>query len=184
VPFSDGAGRPNSAVAAINGFHGHKCADHPPKQSHLMSRLQNILEAAVEATHADKGTVQLLNAKTGALEVVGQVGFAASFLKSFEHVPPGYAVCGVAMQRRERVVVTDVGADRFFYYLRDAFAAGGIMGCQSSPILHASGSVLGVMSTHSVRPFELPADVIDKLDALVGKAREAIEGVADQELIA
>jgi PAS domain S-box-containing protein len=122
-----------------------------------MSELPQILDAVLLAImslqEADCGLVHLVNAETGALEVVARRGFDAA---SAAHSPAmdlrGTAYAR-ALAQRSRVIVEDVqsapgcaGADRALG------AAAGFRALQSTPLLDDSGAGLGTISTHFRRP--------------------------------
>src|SRR5262245_15849555 len=70
--------------------------------------LAAILDAAIEATLADRGNVQLVNPATGALEIVAHRGFGSDFLVFFREVRDAGSACGAAMRARRCAVVEDV----------------------------------------------------------------------------
>jgi len=90
----------NALIRAGNGF--QECLD-------------DVLEAAIEIARADKGTIQVLDAKSDILLLISQRGFEEPFLNFFAHMKRGEAAaCGVAMQARERIVVEDVTQSEIF----------------------------------------------------------------------
>ena len=75
--------------------------------------LASALDAAMEATHAQMGNVQL-KTQSG-LEIATYRGFDERFLKFFACVTDHRgAACGAAMQSGARVIVTDVASDPIF----------------------------------------------------------------------
>ncbi|MDG6257948.1 MAG: PAS domain S-box protein [Methanomicrobiaceae archaeon] len=112
--------------------------------------LQEILEAAIALTGADKGTLQLLDPATGMLTVVAQKHFDPPFLEFFARVgPEDAAACGAALERGERVVVEDIANSPVFdpgsaEMLREE----GIRAVQSTPLVSREGRMLGILSTH------------------------------------
>ena len=73
------------------------------------SLLQDILEAAIALTDADKGNLQLFDPSQGKLQIVAHKNFDLPFLKFFEYVDAGEATaCGAAMAQMERVIVEDI----------------------------------------------------------------------------
>ena len=70
---------------------------------------QEIVDAAIAITKADKGNIQLLDQQTEKLKIVAHRGFDLPFLNFFEFVEAGDATaCVTAMKRMERVVIEDV----------------------------------------------------------------------------
>jgi hypothetical protein len=70
---------------------------------------QEIIDAAIAITKADKENIQLLDQSTGKLKIVSHRGFDLPFLKFFEFVDAGEAAaCRTAMERMERVIIENV----------------------------------------------------------------------------
>lgn len=80
-------------------------------------------------------------------------GFSKSFLDFFACVNEE-TTCALAMQTRSRVVVGDVQAHPIFKGKRSgkAMLEANARAVQSTPLISASGEVLGVFSTHCDRP--------------------------------
>jgi len=115
--------------------------------------LASALDAAMEATHAQMGNVQL-KTQSG-LEIATYRGFDERFLKFFACVSDGHgAACGAALRRGSRVIVGDVASDPIFAgteaarVMQDASARA----VQSTPLVTISGQVLGMVSTHFDKP--------------------------------
>jgi GAF domain-containing protein len=118
-----------------------------------------LLDAAIRATGADFGNLQLLNPQNGALEIVAQRGFSAEFLEFFSVVHDDLGACGRAKASGERTVVEDVLADDLFaeIHIREVMTRAGVRGIQSTPLRARSGELLGMFSTHFRDPHR-PAD--------------------------
>ena len=59
------------------------------------------------------GNVQLLDERTGSLEIAASRGFAAPFLKFFKSVTfHSNSACGAALTTRQRVIVENVALSR------------------------------------------------------------------------
>jgi PAS domain S-box-containing protein len=134
----------------------------------LQGSLTAVLEAAIFLTHADKGSIQLLDHSLGGLRLVAQQGFESRFLDSFAVVTNQATSCRAAMDSRERVVVEDMLESKIFVgtpelqVLLDA----GVRAVQSTPLLSSSGQLLGMISTYYVathRPRERELRLIDLL---------------------
>lgn len=113
--------------------------------------LQVALESAIAATGAQFGSMQL--AEPDGLHLVAQHGFPKSFLDFFARVNEE-TTCALAMQTRSRVVVDDVQTHPIFEGKRSgkAMLEANARAVQSTPLISASGEVLGVFSTHYDRP--------------------------------
>ena len=125
------------------------------------------LDAAIEATHAQMGNVQL---KTdGGLEIVTYRGFDDPFLKFFACVTDHRgAACGAAMKSGSRVIVTDVASDPIFVGTEAARVMEGASAraCQSTPLVSISGQFLGMLNTHfdhPHRPAEEQLALVDRI---------------------
>lgn len=137
-------------------------------ERHVM--LEAALDAALAAANASMGNVQLKTPE--GLRIVAQRGFRAPFLDFFACVTHNVGSCGTALKYGARIVVTDVAADPIFagtdaaQVMEDA----GVRAVQSTPLLSASGEVLGVLSTHYDEPcITLEAD-LEALDGVVQRA--------------
>jgi PAS domain S-box-containing protein len=145
-------------------------------QADDFSRLLNeILDAAIEITGADKGNVQLFEGE--ALRIVAQRGFEAPFLDFFDAVHEGQAACGTALQTGERVIVQDVADSPMFAgtAARDVIVAAGVRAVQSTPLFSRTGRMLGVFSTHYGAPHQPDARELRLLDILARQAADLIE---------
>ena len=118
--------------------------------------LADILDAAISATGADFGNIQLVNPVTDALEIVAQKGFPPVFLDYFSATHAGQAACGTAMSERTRVVVEDVETHSAFHDtgLQAVMRAAGVRAVQSTPLIDRNGTVFGVLSTHFRTPHQ------------------------------
>jgi hypothetical protein len=119
--------------------------------------LDAALEAAIAVTRADRGNVQLAGAD--GLRIVASRGFERPFLDFFARVADHETACGRALKAGRRVVVSDVESDPAFAggEARAAMALARVRAVQSTPIVAASGWILGVISTHYEQPRE-PSD--------------------------
>jgi len=140
--------------------------------------LDTILAAAVWIAGADKGTLQLYDEASGALQLATHVGFDARYATFFATVDRDeVASCGVALAAGERVIVEDVATSPIFagqpalQVLLDA----GVRAVQSTPLVSSGGTILGMMSTHFGRPHRPSERDCRLLDLL---ARQAADYVA------
>ena len=110
--------------------------------------LDSALDAAIEASSAQMGNVQL--AKEDGLHIVAQRGFREPFLTYFACVRDMPSPCATAFKRAGQVVVSNVAADPIFQGTEAAsvMEAAGARACQSTPLVSVSGQALGVLNTH------------------------------------
>ena len=131
--------------------------------------LPEFLHAAIEASGADFGNIQLLESPTQTLRIAAQHGFSQEFLRFFEVVHGSDTACGSALSCGSRVVVEDVAADAIF----KGKASGEIMlranarAVQSTPLIGASGQLTGIVSTHYRKPGPPSAAGLLALDRVV-----------------
>lgn len=122
------------------------------------SALDDILQEAVHASHADFGNIQLYNAEKSALEIVAHVGFSREFLDHFRLARADDGTCCArAMARGKAVVIEDVNLDSTYEPHWRIASSTGYRAIQSTPIKSRDGRVLGVLSTH-FRKVHRPSD--------------------------
>ena len=131
--------------------------------------METVLNAAMNGTGAARANVQL--ADGAGLHIVTHIGFRQPFLDFFATVRHETAsACRRAYERAERTIVTDVATDPIFsgsaalHVMLDADARA----CQSTPLLGASGEVIGMLSTHYDKPYRPSPEELSTLD-LIGE---------------
>ena len=113
------------------------------------------LDGALRLLRAPRGNIQLLDPATGSLTIAAQYGFGAEFLEYFAVVNDARSACGRAARSGIPVQITDVTTDPAFAPHREAAAAAGFRAVQSTPLISASGTLLGVLSTHYQEPHQM-----------------------------
>ena len=139
--------------------------------------LEELLEAAIDITGADKGNLQLLDAPSGGLGIKAQRGFSEPFLIFFETVGNEPAPCGVAMLQGKRVVVEDVTQSPILCDT-PALAAvleAGVRAVQSTPLVSSAGHLLGMISTHFSQPHHFAERDLSLMDLLARQAADFID---------
>ena len=139
--------------------------------------LQLILDAAIEITGADKGSIQLLEVGSGVLRVAVQRGFDDHFLTFFSTRHNNISASGAAFDSLERVVVEDVAQSPTFVGTPalEVMLEAGVRACQSTPLVDSKGKILGVLSTHFGRPHRSDDRVLRLLDLLARQAADYLE---------
>ena len=142
-----------------------------------LSMLEAALDAAIEATHADMGNVQMK--RLDGLHIVALRGFKEPFLQFFDCVNDTQSACGTAAKSGSRIVVPDVAADPIFVGTQAArvMEAAGARAVQSTPLVAASGVVLGMLSTHYDHPHALPPEALEAVDRIAARAAYWLEQV-------
>ena len=115
--------------------------------------LQTALDSTIAGTGAQFGSMQLL--ETDGLHLVVQHGFSKPFLDFFALVNDADTTCAIAMATRARVVVGDVEVHPIYKGKPSckALLEANVRAVQSTPLVSASGEVLGVFSTHYDHPW-------------------------------
>lgn len=150
----------------------------------LQTALEEVLDTTISLTGADKGNVQLLDPKTGCLEIVAQRGFDAAFLSHFRSVQCNDgSACGKALADGHRVVIEDVQRDASFERHRRIAAMADFRAVQSTPLTSRSGEVLGMLSTHFREPHALPEREQRMIDLYARQAADFIERVRVEEAL-
>ena len=140
--------------------------------------LEEVLDTAIRATHADFGTIQLFDPATDELTICVQRGFGAEFLKFFDRVHDGYScACGAAIKSRSRIVVDDIANSPIFSdsQTRNLMLSEEARSVQSTPLINASNELLGILSTHCRAPRTLSDYSLQQLDVMASRAVHLIE---------
>jgi hypothetical protein len=137
--------------------------------------MESALEAAIAATDADKGNLQLAGAD--GLRIVAQRGFEQPFLEYFAAVADGSCACGRALGSGQRVVVSDVASHEIFAGTQagEVMKSAGARACQSTPLIASSGWILGMISTHFGRPTTPSDEALERLERIAHRTAAWLE---------
>lgn len=150
--------------------------------SGLESLLDEILHAVIELHGANFGNVQLYDPESETLSIVAQQGFNQPFLDCFRVVDAhDSSACGLALARRERVIIGDTETDPAYQAFRHMAALSGYRAVQSTPLFTRAGEILGMLSTHFRLPHHLSAYELSLTDLYARQAAEMIERHRMQE---
>jgi hypothetical protein len=112
---------------------------------------QTILDCAIEANGADKGTLQHFDETADCLRIIASRGFTSDALKYFAIVRRHTnSSCAAALTQRMRIIVPEIATSYLFVgrpelkVLRDL----DIAAVHSAPIVDSSGRLRGVISIH------------------------------------
>src|SRR5262249_20799410 len=130
----------------------------------LSAMLPKVLDGALSLLGADFGNVQILDPATGSLRLVTQSGFDNGFIDYFASVDDSGSACGRAASQRSQVVISDVQTDPAFEPHRAIAAASGFRAVQSTPLIDSSGRMVGMLSTHFVRPHRPSSSDLQVID--------------------
>lgn len=118
----------------------------------LQPVLDAILMATIELHRADFGSIQLCDQATGSLSIATQRGVPPALQAPFAALAADkHSACGTALANRRRVVIEDVEQAPGFRD-HEAGRAVGYRAAQCTPLVSASGEVLGVLCTHHREP--------------------------------
>lgn len=161
---------------------GHHCARIG---SDSTRNLNEILDAAIFITGADKGKIQLYQSQTGGLTLATQRGFERSFLEFFSDVHDGSAsACGSALSRRQQIVVEDVTLSELFSGKSlDLVLAADVRAVQFTPLVSSTRNVLGMISTHFRQPTRLAHRELRFLDLLARLAADYLERKQNEDAL-
>ena len=148
--------------------------------------LDKILNAAIAITSADKGNIQLFDARSGILKIAAQRGFDRAFLDFFAEAGRNEsAAYGGAVHAAHRVVIEDITRSHMFREqasLRVLLDAG-VRAVQLSPLNASDGSVLGMISTHFAHPHRPTERQLRLVDLLTRQAADFLERKQAEEAL-
>ena len=112
-----------------------------------------VLDDAIALHGAEFGDVQLPIADD--LLLVATRNFSAPFIQAFRRVPRSDScVCGRAFRAGHSLIVSDIDIDPDFLPFREDGRGAGFRGVQSTPMIAANGTFVGMVSTHFAKPHE------------------------------
>jgi PAS domain S-box-containing protein len=140
--------------------------------------LEKILDTAIDLSHAAKGNLQLFDKSSDALVIAAQRGFSQKFLDFFASVRNETSTaCGVAMKSGERIVVEDVANNEIFATQpsREILLGENVRALQSTPLVSATGNLLGMISTHFARTHSPSERELRMFDLLARQTADYLE---------
>jgi GAF domain-containing protein len=126
-----------------------------PEEEDFDTLLNEVLDVAIEAAGADKGTLQRYDEREDCLKIVANRGFSHHLLKHFEILRRDInSSCAAALKRRMRVIVDDVSTSYLFVGTPelDLLGEADIAAVHSTPLIGSSGRLWGVLTTHFREP--------------------------------
>jgi DNA-binding NarL/FixJ family response regulator len=160
---------------------GNRSENNPYLQCAGSSAISEFLTSVIDATAADFGNVQLLDSTNQVLRIVAHHGFESEFLNYFDTV--GYkndCACGMAMNGRSRIVVSDVATDPLFSNdSRGVLLRAKVRSLQSTPLIDSLGKLVGMVSTHHRRPGSPRPHMLQHVDNLAASFLTKINHAAN-----
>lgn len=170
-------------LAATAGL--HEVSSIFVKEGCLEPVLTRIVDVAMAITGADMGHLQIIDPESGCLRIAAQRGFDRSFIDYWDGAAALRSPSIAGAEQARRIVIEDIAQDSEF--LDDAALAikleAGVRAVQATPLFDASGSVLGMLSTHYRTARSPDAQALRYLDLLARQAADMISWTnADQAL--
>src|SRR5439155_1186177 len=130
----------------------HELSARLLREEELAPSLHRVLDASVRVLGADNGHIQLVEEDGKMRRIVAYVGFTQDLPGGLDSSSPGAALGTLTLERGERVIVEDVHAHPQFARIASACAADGFVSGQATPLANSAGAVVGILSTHFLRP--------------------------------
>lgn len=146
-----------------------------------------LVDAAQKLMRSDFASLQQYYPHLGArgeLKLLGHRGFSAEAAGFWTWVrADSRCTCGVALDRRERVIATDIEHTDYLKGTADQaqYLRTGIRAAQTTPLLSRSGELVGMVSTHWKQPHTPTARDLRLMDILARLAADLIERTAHDE---
>jgi PAS domain S-box-containing protein len=168
----------NAASVLTNALRLEEISPLLIREGNVKALSERLLDLVISLMSADMASLQLLDSARGELFLLAWRGFdpeAAAFWEWVRH--DSNSTCGQVLSSGERIIVSDVEAcDRLVGTADlDAYRRSGIRAVQSTPLLSASGRLLGMMSTHWREPHQPSDNTLHTMDVLAQLAAALLE---------
>jgi two-component system CheB/CheR fusion protein len=141
----------------------------------LEQPLGAILDAILELTGADFGSIQLYDEASRTLRIVAQRGFEKRFLDFFESVDAlSGSTYGRALSERARIIVEDVEKDRDFAQGLTEARAAGYRAVAAVPLCASSNRLVGMLAVHFRERHPFSPQELRIVDICARQAADAI----------
>src|SRR6185437_14967112 len=170
------AQRLRKALAASERL--HEISTQLLQQDNPEGIYHHILDAAVEIMGSDYASIQSFDPELNALLLLADVGFSEENRQKWSVLSTdGGTSCAVALGRRERVVISDVGVAQEVLGASNCvgYLEADISALQSTPLMSRNGRLLGMISTHWSQPYDPPAEDLRLLDILARQAADLLD---------
>ena len=140
--------------------------------------LETTLDAAIELTRAEKGTMQLYNSASNTAALAFQRGFKDDFVQSFDFIIKSTeSTCGERLRRGEAVATEDVLESAAFKgsSATALLQAAGVRAIHSTPVIARNGRLLAVFSMAWSRPLKLDIDTVRLLGLIARQLADLME---------
>ncbi len=188
-PIRDGQGRVVGASAVGRDITEEKRIQELSRRliraDDIGALYRELVDAAIEITGSDRGTMQALDIASGELWLLEARGMPEELRNRSARLRPGGATsCGEALRRGERVIV-DYATGEGVAGTEDArtHLEAGIRAAQSTPLVTRSGRLVGMLSTHWEDSFRLEEHRWSMLDVLARQAADLIERMESEKTL-
>ena len=150
-------------------------------EAHEDALYGKLVEAAATIMQSDVCTVQIFHPErgpAGELQMLASRGLSPEGLRFWEWVrADSGCTCGEVLRTGKRAIAEDVATCAFMAGRpdRDVLLGVGIRAGQSTPLITRSGKLIGVISTHWVRPHRPSERDLRMLDILARPTADLIE---------
>ncbi|HUQ06325.1 MAG TPA: GAF domain-containing protein [Kofleriaceae bacterium] len=146
----------------------------------LKATLEALVRDVERQIEPGLGSLLLLSADGTRLEHGAAPSLPDDYTRAIDGqaIGPAQGSCGTAASRREVVIVTDIEHDPLWANYRDVALRAGLRACWSSPIMSASGRVLGTFAIYyrtSHAPSDYDRELIERVSHVAGIALERHE---------
>ena len=151
----------------------------------VYSLLEQILDAAIEISSADRGMLQILNPETGTLQMESQRGFDAAYLEFFAGIDErDETPSGQVLREHSRVFVEDIGSGPIYGTPSlKVLSEAGVKSFAGTPLLSRTGRLVGILTTYWCRVHQPEERIFRLIDLLARQAADFIVRVqTEQEL--
>jgi GAF domain-containing protein len=145
------------------------------------SDYEKVVDDALTLMRSDYASMQMLYPERGpggGLRLLAFRGFNPQAAKFWEWVrADSKSTCGIALRTSQRVIAPDITVCDFMDHSEDqqVYLQTGIRACQTTPLIVASGNVVGMISTHWRTPHKPSEKDLLLFDALATQAADLIE---------
>jgi len=150
---------------------------------------RKIIDAARRIMHSDFASLQIYypeRGNGGALHLMMHHGFDQKSAEFWEWVDESDGTsCAEALRKRQRVIVPEVTECDFIKGTEDyeLFLKAGVHAVQTTPLISRSGRLLGMFTTHWLKPHQPSERDLSKLDVLARQASDLIERAQTEEAL-
>lgn len=138
--------------------------------------LDEITSTVIEISNANMCSIRVADAQSGSMKILAHSGLNEPYLKHFECIEEGSALCREVYERKERITIEDVTKCTYFTgqdlkIILDA----GIIAIQNTPLLNRSGILTGMLITYFNTPYKPNEHELDLLDIVARQISDIIE---------